>query len=495
MARTPEKPILSRHLVWLRADLRATDNTALLAACKESNTDVACVYTITPQQWKKHDVAAVRIDFELRTLSALKNSLEKLNIPLFILTANSFNDLPKALSVLAIKHKISAIYANRQYEFNEISRDNAVALELEKNSISFSLYHDQCAVPPGTISKGDGGSYTIFTPFKKKWLERLETSGIQPQPSPKKRKNKFADSDNIPASVEGFISHVNKKISLEWWPAGETAALKRLSTFAENNLKHYLDNRDMPAVDGVSQLSPYLAVGAISPRQCLNAAFNHRRIHGESAGGNQWITEIGWRDFYKHVMVAWPRVCKHRSFKPETDSICWRHDKKEFQLWCEGRTGFPLVDAAMRQLQETGWMHNRLRMVVAMFLSKDLFIDWRWGEKFFMQHLIDGDLSANNGGWQWSASTGNDAAPYFRIFNPVSQSVKCDPQGHFIRTYLPELRDVPTTAIHEPHKNAQASLLDDSLHSKYPTPMIDHRMARERVLSHFKAARSLKVST
>jgi len=463
----------------------------LLDACKERNTEVACIYAITPRQWQAHDVAGVRIDFELRTLAALKNDLEKLNIPLLILTLPDFSALPKAITALATQHNIKAVHANRQYELNEASRDNAVTASLASSGIAFHLHHDQCAVAPGTIAKSDGGLYSVFTPFKRVWLDRLATSGFTPRPAPQKRLTAFAKSDDIPERITGFSSHIDPATAATWWPAGENSALKRLADFSATGLKDYLDKRDLPAADGVSRLSPYLAIGAISPRQCLNSAFNHRARHGDSAGSDQWIAELGWRDFYKHVMHGWPRVCRHRPFKLETDPVRWRHDEKEFQQWCEGRTGFPLVDAAMRQLQKTGWMHNRLRMVVAMFLTKDLLIDWRWGERFFMQHLIDGDLSANNGGWQWSASTGNDAVPYFRIFNPVSQSMKCDPQGHFIREYVPELINASTADIHQPHGKGQPSLFEPLRFPDYPLPMVDHRMARDRVLAEFKCLKPL----
>ena len=194
-----------------------------------------------------------------------------------------------------------------------------------------------------------------------------------------------------------------------------------------------------------------------------------------------WISELCWRDFYKHILLGFPHVCRHQAFKRETDKLPWSHNEANFQAWCEGRTGFPIVDAAMRQLNETGWMHNRLRMITAMFLTKDLFIDWRLGERYFMQHLIDGDLSANNGGWQWSASTGNDAAPYFRIFNPFLQSKKCDPDGEFIRRFVPELAHLDAKRIHEPH----AKGVDVRL--KYPKPIVDHAFARLDTLAYFKA--------
>lgn len=485
----------SRHLVWLRADLRTIDNTALLAACVDRHTPVACIYAITPGQWRQHDMAGVRVDFELRTLAVLEKSLQALNIPLLILHTEDFRSLPQAMAELATKHGITAIYANRQYEVNEVARDEALARKLLALGIPFHLSHDQCVLPPGSVRKKDGDAYSVFTPFKRNWLELIGSGACRPQAEPLRRQATFTQSDALPDHIKGFASHVDAGIAKTWWPVGESLALERLATFVHEDLQHYKERRDFPAQDGVSRLSPYLAIGAISARQCLNAALNHRAAllakGADSVGNEQWIAEIAWRDFYKHIMVAWPRVCRHRSFRVETEAVRWRHDEKEFQAWCEGRTGFPLVDAAMRQLQKTGWMHNRLRMVVAMFLTKDLFIDWRWGEKFFMQHLIDGDLSANNGGWQWSASTGNDAAPYFRIFNPFSQSRKFDPEGHFIREYLPELKELPSKEIHEPHGQSKGQT---SLFSDYPPPMVDHSMARERVLQNFKGLKTIQES-
>ncbi|MGH8493612.1 MAG: deoxyribodipyrimidine photo-lyase [Moraxellaceae bacterium] len=490
MTTSPRKP---RHLVWLRADLRTIDNTALLAACQDKNSEVACVYAITPGQWKKHDIAGVRVDFELRTLRHLQSSFQKLHIPLLILHSDDFNSLPAALAKLAKKHAVSTVFANRQYEINEQLRDEEAEAALALAGINLQLFHDQCIVPPGNVRKPDGTAYSVFTPFKRNW-QKVAGLGCRPQAAPIPRKSAYIESDKIPDNIKGHVSHIDAALAQEWWPAGEELALQRLASFVNADLAHYLDRRDFPAQDGVSRLSPYLAIGTLSARQCLNAALNHqvlyRRHHQESPGHEQWISELAWRDFYKHVLVAWPRVCRHRPFKLETDPVPWRHDEKDFRAWCEGRTGFPLVDAAMRQLARTGWMHNRLRMVVAMFLTKDLFIDWRWGEQFFMQHLIDGDLSANNGGWQWSASTGNDAAPYFRIFNPVAQSRKFDPEGHFIREYVPELRDLPSRDIHEPHGKSKAQV---SLFSDYPAPIVDHALAHERVLQSFKGLKGLQL--
>lgn len=474
-----------RHLVWLRSDLRTADNTALAQAAADRQAEVACVYTITPRQWQQHDVAGVRVEFELQTLHELSRQLERLNIPLLVIEAPDFSALPEKLKKLCTQHGINAVHCNRQYEVNELDRDARVKAVLESSGISFHAHDDQCIIPPGLVLTGDSRFYSVFTPFKRNWLAQIERQGLTISPVPRKRTSRFTESSPLPALVKGFTSHVNETTLRTWWPAGEAAAHTRLRNFVTNGLRFYDQRRDFPELthdDGVSRLSPYLAVGAISARQCLNAALDYRHQHGSTKGVEQWISEIGWRDFYKHVMVGWPHVCKHRPFRLETSHIPWRHDEEDFKRWCEGRTGFPLVDAAMRQLAQTGWMHNRLRMVVAMFLTKDLFIDWRWGERFFMQRLVDGDLSANNGGWQWSASTGNDAAPYFRIFNPVLQSERFDPKGNFIREYVPELAHVHDKSIHQP---------GPSLFGDYPAPMVDRRIVKDRVLAHFRDIKPL----
>jgi len=261
------------------------------------------------------------------------------------------------------------------------------------------------------------------------------------------------------------------------WPAGEIEALRRLESFCDSALENYQKQRDLPSVAGTSSLSPYLAVGAISPQQCLVQAL----MTAPGEGVDTWISELIWRDFYQHIVWHFPSVCRHKPFKTGTDAIPWRRDEKDFLAWCQGKTGVPLVDAGMRQLQQLGWMHNRVRMVVAMFLSKNLLIDWRWGERFFMEHLIDGDFPANNGGWQWSASTGTDAVPYFRIFNPFSQGQRFDPEGHYIKHYIPELSALRGKDIHEP------KLLKKCKPEAYPDVMLNLNDSRERALAAFKS--------
>jgi len=269
------------------------------------------------------------------------------------------------------------------------------------------------------------------------------------------------------------------------WPAGEAAALKRLEAFCAKGLMDYKARRDLPAVSGTSALSPYLTVGSLSPRTAMAMA---QHANGGSADGGQqgaatWMSELIWREFYKHVLAHFPRVCMHRPFKPETARLKWEDNPAHLKAWQEGRTGFPIVDAAQRQLLATGWMHNRLRMITAMFFTKDLLLDWRLGERHFMRCLIDGDLSANNGGWQWSAGTGTDAAPYFRIFNPTTQSEKFDPDGEFIRTWVPELAKVSSKDIHDPPPLLRARL-------GYPPPIVDHARARDRTLKAWKALKA-----
>ena len=282
-------------------------------------------------------------------------------------------------------------------------------------------------------------------------------------------------------SIRGFTG--NRRPDL--WPEGERAARRRLESFVAKRIERYHATRDLPAINGTSTLSPYLAVGVLSPRQCLEAALavNNGRLDSGRKGVATWISELVWREFYRHILIGYPRVCMNRPFRLQTESLPWRYDEELFRAWCAGRTGVPIVDAGMRQLVQTGWMHNRVRMIVAMFLAKDLFIDWRWGERHFMRHLVDGDFASNNGGWQWSASTGTDAASYFRILNPFKQSRRYDTNGDYIRRFVPELRDASADELHVPHKH-------DALKKDYPQPIVDHEIVRRsaieafRVLSH-----------
>ena len=478
-------------LVWLRADLRTHDNRALAAACAASTSGVVAVFLLAPAQWKQHDWSGVKVRFILRTLRELSAALAGLNIPLLVERADSFADAPEVLARLAANHRCISLHFAREYEVNEQRRDAAVSARFAQDNIPVHPIDDQCILEPGSVRTGEDRFYTVFTPFKKAWFRIVEDRAMVPPlaaPSPQPRLS--ISSSEIPDTFAGFETTVPDNL----WPAGEQAALKRLADFSGKPLAHYKHDRVLPALDGTSRLSSYLAIGALSPRTCLHAAIeaNDGKLDNPKpnrAGQSTWISELVWREFYKHILAGFPRVSMGRAFKPATDRIEWSANRDHFDAWRDGRTGVPIVDAGMRQLRETGWKHNRVRMITAMYLAKNLFLPWRWGEQHFMQHLIDGDLALNNGGWQWSASTGTDAAPYFRIFNPVSQSRRFDPSGDYIRRFVPELAALeggPDGPIHDPSTLpplARAAVA-------YPDPVIDRAGVRGRVLSAFKAVQT-----
>ena len=469
-----------RQLIWLRSDLRVTDNSALAAAMAAGPT--LAVYLLSPEQWRAHDDAPCKVDFWLRNLAALHTRLAELNVPLLIRTAAHWRDAPQVLAGLCREHAVTTVWVNEEYGVNEQARDRAVKQELAHQGVSFQQRLDQLFFTPGSVLTQSGGYFQVFSQFRKVCYQRLHTALPGLVRLPARQAPLPIASDAVPVALDGFATPA---ASLrEQWPAGEEAAQAHLALFADELLEDYQQRRDIPGVDGTSRLSPYLAAGVVSPRQCLHAALRSNR--GEFDSGNpgaiSWINELLWREFYKHILVGYPRVSKHRAFRAETEALAWRHAPDELAAWQQGRTGIPIIDAAMRQLLATGWMHNRLRMLVAMFLSKNLLIDWREGERFFMRHLIDGDLAANNGGWQWSASTGTDAAPYFRIFNPLSQSQKFDPSGRFIRTWLPELAHLDERDIHNPATLGGLFAVAD-----YPAPIVDLASSRERALQAFRS--------
>jgi len=312
----------------------------------------------------------------------------------------------------------------------------------------------------------------------------------------------------VPTVVEGYECKDAEKMA-ELWPAGYDSAEAALERFlagkknsktksenpfqssAQSSTKapavEYPEGRNRPDIDGTSRMSPYLAAGVISPRRVVENARQQNKGSiskgGKENGFSNWISEVAWRDFYAHVMVGWPRVVMGRAYNLAMESVCWEYEEDQVNAWKEGRTGYPIVDAAMRQMHATGFMHNRCRMIVAMFLVKDLMVDWKVGEAYFMEHLMDGDFASNNGGWQWSASTGTDPQPYFRIFNPFSQSEKSDPQGAYIKRWVPELKSLSGKALHDPFHKLGAN---EFKKLNYPKPIVDHAEARKRALRRFK---------
>jgi deoxyribodipyrimidine photo-lyase len=438
------------------------------------------VFARSDRQWREHDWGAPKADFVLRSVVELSASLESLRIPLIIIEAPGFGDVPGALLEKATQLRCDALFFNREYEVNERRRDDAVVAAFETSGRTVRTFDDQAVLAPGTVLTNGGSAYTVFTPFKRRWLEVYEDARPTPLGIPKRQATLVTPPSKVDVRLMGFPGEARP----DKWPARERHAHTLLQKFFERRIDDYNDRRDFPAEEGTSTLSPYLSAGVISARECLHAAI--KANGGERREGRPgvltWISELIWREFYRHVLVGFPRVCMNRAFIEAADAIRWDDDDAHFAAWCEGRTGVPIVDAGMRQLRETGWMHNRVRMIVAMFLTKDLLIDWRRGERYFMNHLVDADFASNNGGWQWAASTGTDAAPYFRIFNPFTQSRRFDTGGAYIRRYVPELAALDDDALHEPHRGGRRLGVD------YPKPIVDHAEARERAIATFARA-------
>lgn len=454
-------------LVWFRNDLRCEDNPALHAAATQQQPCVA-LYIATPQQWQQHHLAPIKYDLIKRRLQQLKRQLAALNIPLICLHCADFAAVPKQLLQFCQQHQIKHCYFNREYALNEQRRDQAVQHCLNASGYPVSAFDEACLVPPDSVRTAQGGMYKVFTPFFRGWLQQL----MQQWPSPL-----TALSPCPPCSItQPNISAVAyPQQDSQAWPVDDAAIHNRLSAFCQYALADYPTQRDMPSVQGTSQLSPYLSIGALSVRQCLwqLMADNPHTLEQPHSVQYAWLRQLAWRDFFRHLHVAYPQLNYPKAFLPADQHIVWRTDAADFQAWQQGQTGLPIIDAAMRQLQQTGWMHNRLRMIVASFLCKHLLIDWRCGADYFMQHLIDGDFPSNNASWQWAASIGTDAVPYFRIFNPLTQSKKFDADATFIRHYLPELQHCTTRQIHDPYRYPITG---------YIQPIIELNHGRQRAL-------------
>ena len=473
------------NLMWFRSDLRIDDNPALAAAVARIDAPPTALFMLTPDQWRRHDWGPPRVDFVLRSLARLSTSLAERGISLLVRRADLFADTVSVLEEVVDEVGCDALFFNRELEVNEVRRDRQVQEWARERGLDVHAFEDQTVIPPGQITTGEGRPYSVFTPFKRKWLERVRSRPPEVFPPPSFPRSRKVEGEPVPDAVPGFET---PRALRKLWPAGEAEATRRLGVFLEQAADRYAKDRDVPSLAGTSGLSPYLATGVLSIRRCLleAVAANEGRLEGGSKGVQTWISELVWREFYRHVLVGFPRVSMHRPFREDTDLVRWRGEGPEFTAWCEGRTGVPFVDAGMRQLLAAGWMHNRLRMVTAMFLTKHLLVDWRLGERHFMRHLVDADLGNNNGGWQWSASTGTDAVPYFRIFNPWTQGSRYDPEGRYIQQWVPELAGLDPATI---HSERRMKALDRS-DLDYPLPCVDHREARERALEAFKAARS-----
>jgi deoxyribodipyrimidine photo-lyase len=415
-------------------------------------------------------------------LFLLEDKLNKLNVPLTIINSSGFDNDASLIEQFIEKKNIKKVFWNNQFGEDEAIRDKLVKILLDKKNIDYETYNDQIIYEPGFLKTGQGLPYSVFTPFKRKWIENFEMDFLDIEYRYETRNNL-----NYSSNVRDFDFNYKKthQVNMELWPAGEDEAETRLLRFLNEKAIDYSKNRNDPILDGTSRISPYLALGIISSKKCILEALkiNNFEFNSGHIGVTKWIDEIVWREFYKNIMFSFPKVSKGQPFQDYSKTILWRYNEDEFNAWKEGRTGFPIIDAAMRQLLNEGWMHNRLRMVVAMFFTKNMLHDWRLGEAYFMQNLIDGDFASNNGGWQWSSSTGTDAAPYFRIFNPITQSTNFDKEGTFIKKYVPELKDLDKSVIHNPS-------IEHRKYCKYPEPILDLKESRLRAIDAFKTAKS-----
>ena len=448
---------------WIRRDLRLSDNLALLSALSESD-QVIPVFILDPQLLATK--APRRKNFLFRNLQSLSDQLKTMGCPLVVRRGDPLSELTR----LTEESGAEWISAEADYSAYARRRDSSVETELDLKLAEGLLIH-----PPRAAVKSDGSPYIVFTPFFRTWLA-LPLPG-SPLPAPAQLKPHInLRSDPIPPATE-----------TDGFPAGEEAARRRLEDFLRFSLGDYHAQHDRVDLDGTSLLSPYLRIGILSIRYVYAQLQPFLDDPLTRDGASKWLNELAWREFYFNIMATFPYVL-HRAFRENMREIPWRSNPQDLQAWQAGQTGYPLVDAGMRQLAQTGWMHNRARMITASFLTKDLLLNWQEGEAWFMQQLLDGEPASNNGGWQWTAGTGTDAAPYFRVFNPVTQSRKFDPRGDYIRAWLPELAPVPETFIHEPWKmpaDMQISL-GVRIGRDYPAPIVDHQFARQRALDAYK---------
>ena len=483
-----QKP-LDKALVWLRRDLRVDDHAALYHALRAAR-QVWCVFVfdraiLDPLPRADRRVEFIRdslvgVDADLKALAA-SHGIEGAGLVVRHGWAH------EAIPALATQFGVQAVYANHDDEPDALARDARVRGLLAGAGVALHTSKDHVVFERGEVLTQGGGPFSVFTPYKNAWLKKLTPFYLQAYPVAKHASALVA----LQAGVGGVptladIGFEQTNLHALRLPSGPAGAQELLADFLQR-IDRYQDTRNFPAVKGPSYLSTHLRFGTVSIRRLAREA--HARFEHGSRGAEVWLSELIWRDFYHQVMHHHPHVVT-RAFKSDYERIKWEHGKHAdalFAAWCEARTGYPLVDAAMHQINQTGYMHNRLRMVVASFLTKDLGLDWRRGEAYFALHLNDFDLAANNGGWQWAASSGCDAQPYFRIFNPVTQSEKFDPDGKFIRRYLPALAALPDKLIHAPWlaRPVDLAAAGIALPKDYPLPVVDHATAREKTLARY----------
>ena len=484
---------MARSIVWFRRDLRLADNAALTAAIRQG--EVIPAFVIDPALLHSDRVGSKRVAWLAANVRELDRALRKRGSQLIVRRGEPAAELIK----LAREVQATQVFFNLDLTPYARKRDQRVALELEQHGITVESYDDMTVHHPEEVVTQTGRPYQVFTAFKKTWLALPKPAAEDVETLP--------EYMPLPLPVSSLALNGDEDVELPL--AGESAALDRLNDFLEETIYGYGTGRNQLDRAATSFLSPYLRFGMLSIRQAYwgaQAAIDLALVGRDSispgqvnnlphTGAEAWLNELIWREFYQALLYHFPHTID-QPLREQFDSFEWLNDDAAFVAWCEGRTGYPVVDAAMRQLNATGWMHNRARMIVASFLTKDLLIDWRKGEQYFMQQLIDGDSASNVGGWQWAAGVGADAQPFFRVFNPTLQGQRFDPEGVFVKQWLPELRGVPIEYVHEPWKLSA----DDQqkygavIGRDYPAPIVDHGFARDRALRHYRNNRNLPLA-
>ena len=425
------------NIFWFRRDLRIHDNAGLFHALN-SNEQVLPIFIFDPSILNELEKDDARVSFIHEQLATINSEFTKIDNSLAV-----FHGEPKAIFEKLIKeHKIHSVFTNHDYEPYARKRDKEVYQIFKENDIEFKTSKDQVIFEKSEVVKDDGTPYVVYTPYSKKWKEKLADTKIPYYKSEEK--------------IENIAKHSYPFLSLEDIGFKPTKINIPKYTVSEKLMENYEATRNFPAVNGTSMLGVYLRFGVVSIREMVKKAMT---VKNET-----FLKELIWREFFMQILWHFPKTIKE-SFRPKYDAIVWKNDENQFKKWCEGKTGYPFVDAGMRELNNTGYMHNRVRMIVASFLCKHLLIDWRWGETYFAQKLLDYEQSSNVGNWQWAAGSGVDAAPYFRIFNPTEQIKKFDKDLKYIKKWIPEVET-----------------------SKYPEPIVDHKEARERCLEVYKEA-------
>ena len=483
-------PNRTATIVWFRRDLRIADNPAL-AAAQARGTAVIPLFVLddeTPGDWRPGGASRWWLH---HSLEALSRSLGDLGAPLVLRRGPADRVIAQVVEACGA----SAVYWNRCYEPFAIARDRRIKAALEDRDIEVRSFNASLLHEPWTVQTKGGDPFKVFTPFWKALRERGDPPAPQPAPERFPRGEALPD-DALPG--DPLQSWTLLPRTPDWagglrerWSVGEAAARERLTDFLENGLAGYGDKRNRPDLPFTSRLSPHLAWGEIGPRQVWHRTMEHlRRSSTAELEDEAWgfLRELGWREFSYHLLYHWPDL-PETAWKPNFNAFPWSDDEAGYRAWCEGRTGYPVVDAAMRELYATGWMHNRMRMVTASFLIKDLLVPWQRGEAWFWDTLVDADLANNAASWQWVAGSGADAAPYFRIFNPVRQGETFDPDGAYVRRWVPELARLPNSVIHRPWEAPEAVLREAgvALGSSYPWPLVDHKAARDRALAAYTA--------